>query len=101
MIKKLRRKLIVACMVSLTVVLAVILGGVNIKGGEGSILGVTIGTAIMAVLVNGMQMMDIQSFYQNVVTGVVLLAAALINHLSSSGKLKRLRPSKTRAVAAE
>mgnify|MGYP005783375431 FL=1 len=84
-----------------SVIASCILGGVNIKGGEGSILGVTIGTAIMAVLVNGMQMMDIQSFYQNVVTGVVLLAAVLINHLSSSGKLKRLRPSKTRAVAAE
>lgn len=82
------------------VIAACILGGVNIKGGEGSILGVTIGTAIMAVLVNGMQMMDIQSFYQNVVTGIVLLGAVLINHLSNSGKFKKVKISKTAPAAA-
>lgn len=61
------------------VVAACILGGVNIKGGEGTISGVMIGTAILIVLTNGMQMMDIGSFYQDIATGLVLLASVLIN----------------------
>lgn len=61
------------------VVAACILGGVNIKGGEGTVSGVMIGTAILIVLTNGMQMMDIGSFYQDIATGLVLLASVLIN----------------------
>lgn len=59
------------------VVAACVLGGVNIKGGEGTITGVVIGTCIIVVLKNGMQLMGIDSFYQNVVTGIVLFIAVL------------------------
>lgn len=59
------------------VVAACVLGGVNIKGGEGTIAGVVIGTSIIVVLKNGMQMMNIDTFYQNVATGVVLFLAVL------------------------
>ena len=59
------------------VVAACILGGVNIKGGEGTILGVVIGTFIIAILKNGMQLMGIDIFYQNVMTGIVLILAVL------------------------
>lgn len=68
------------------VISACILGGVSIKGGEGSILGVVIGTSILALLTNGMQMMDIQSFYQQVVIGVVLLIAVLVNYAADNMK---------------
>lgn len=67
------------------VVAACILGGVNIKGGEGTVSGVMIGTAILIVLTNGMQMMDIGSFYQDIATGLVLLASVLINSDSFGG----------------
>lgn len=60
------------------VVAACVLGGCNIKGGEGTIAGVVIGTYIIAVLKNGMQMMNIDTFYQNVATGVVLFVAVLV-----------------------
>lgn len=73
------------------VIAACILGGVSIKGGEGSILGVVIGTSILALLTNGMQMMDIQSFYQQVVIGVVLLIAVLINYAVDNMKKPRLK----------
>ena len=59
------------------VVAACILGGVNIKGGEGTIIGVVIGTFIIACLKNGMQLMGIDIFYQNVMTGIVLILAVL------------------------
>ena len=65
------------------VISACILGGVNIKGGEGTIFGVVTGTYLLAVLTNGMQMMDISLFYQQVVIGAALLIAVLINSLTS------------------
>lgn len=71
------------------VIAACILGGVNIKGGEGTIVGVVIGTTILTVLTNGMQMMNIDSFYQQVTTGIVLLGAILINGLSGKVKIRK------------
>ena len=65
-----------------SVISACILGGVNIKGGEGTIVGVVTGTYLLAILANGMQMMDINSFYQQVVIGVVLLGAVLLNQIT-------------------
>lgn len=77
------------------VVAACILGGVDIKGGEGTIAGVMTGTAIMVVLINGMQMMGIGSFYQDVVTGIVLLASVMINSMSGSRKVVRKAGSRS------
>ncbi len=57
------------------VLAACVLGGISIKGGEGSIGRMVIGALIIGVLNNGMNMLDISSFYQQVVKGVVLLLA--------------------------
>lgn len=80
-----------------SVISSCILGGVNIKGGEGSIIGVVLGTSILAILTNGMQMMDIQAFFQQVVIGVVLLAAVLINYAFSHIKFKKAAAQPTQA----
>ena len=68
---------------------ACILGGVNIKGGEGTVIGCVLGTYILAVLTNGMQMMDISSFYQQVVIGIVMLGALLINQVTANRAAKK------------
>jgi ribose/xylose/arabinose/galactoside ABC-type transport system permease subunit len=60
------------------VIAGCILGGVNIKGGDGTITGMLLGTIILALLTNGMNMMGINAFYQQVATGIVLLVAVLI-----------------------
>ena len=71
------------------VLVATILGGVSIKGGEGSIMGVFLGTLILMVLINGMQMMGIGSFYQTLATGIILYIAVLLNVvISRTGNLK-------------
>lgn len=80
------------------VVAACILGGVNIKGGEGTVIGVVLGTTILTVLTNGMQMMNIDSFYQQVATGIVLLLAILANGLSDKVKLKKKQVVKETAA---
>ena len=71
------------------VITACILGGVSIKGGQGSVLGVVIATFILAILTNGMQMQGISPFYQQVVIGIVLLGAVLINQLINIHAMKK------------
>ncbi len=63
-----------------TVIAGCILGGVSIKGGDGTITGMLIGTVILAILINGMNMMGVNAFYQQVATGVVILVAVLVNY---------------------
>jgi ribose/xylose/arabinose/galactoside ABC-type transport system permease subunit len=68
----------------LDVMSAVILGGTNINGGEGSITGTIIGASIIGVLNNGMNLLGIQSFYQYVVKGVVVLLAIIFDQFMKS-----------------
>jgi len=60
------------------VIAGCILGGVNIKGGDGTIFGMLLGVVILAILTNGMNMMGVNAFYQQVATGIVLLIAVFI-----------------------
>jgi len=59
----------------LQAIAAVIIGGTSLLGGRGTILGTLIGALIMSVLINGLRIMSIQSEWQNVVVGVVIIIA--------------------------
>jgi ribose/xylose/arabinose/galactoside ABC-type transport system permease subunit len=61
------------------VIAGCILGGVSIKGGDGTITGMLIGTMILVFLTNGMNMMGFNPYYQQVAIGVVILIAVMIN----------------------
>ena len=74
----------------LQIITAVVLGGVNIRGGEGKISLVVIGVLIMGVLENGMVHMNIAPFYQWVVRGCVLLLAVSYNKFLLNRKNKLL-----------
>jgi rhamnose transport system permease protein len=65
----------------LDVVTAVVLGGVNIFGGAGSMLGVLLALILVAALRNGMQLANLGGDTQNIVIGVLLLAAIVIGNL--------------------
>jgi ribose transport system permease protein len=62
-------------MYELTVIAAVVVGGTSLMGGEGKILGTLIGTFIIAVIKNGMNLTDVHPFNQKIVLGAVLLLA--------------------------
>ena len=61
------------------VIVAVVLGGTSIEGGEGSIFGMLIGAFIVGFIANGLNLMGIHSFYQSIVKGVVLVGAVLLD----------------------
>jgi rhamnose transport system permease protein len=80
----------------LDVVTAVVLGGVDIFGGSGSMLGVFLAFVLVAEVRNGMQLANVAGYTQDIVIGVLLLSAIvagnLVRHTQESGLgLGRLR----------
>jgi len=58
-----------------TVIAAVVLGGTSLSGGKGSLIGTLVGVFILRVLDNGLVQTRVSSFYQDVISGAVLLLA--------------------------
>jgi ribose transport system permease protein len=59
----------------LEAIAAVIIGGTSLLGGKGTISGTIIGALIMAVLINGLRILELQQEWQYVVVGIVILLA--------------------------
>ena len=68
-------------MYELYVIAAVVVGGTSLSGGEGRILGTLIGAFIIAVIQNGMNLTNVESYTQKVVLGLVILGAVLLDRL--------------------
>jgi ribose transport system permease protein len=67
----------------LSSIAAVIIGGVSLFGGAGTIMGTVIGALIIAVLTTGLVMLNVQSFWQFIVIGAVVILAVLIDRSRS------------------
>ena len=63
----------------LDAIAATVIGGTSLLGGEGTISGTLIGALIMAVLRNGLNLLSVSSFFQQVVIGSVIILAVLID----------------------
>jgi len=61
------------------VILVVVLGGIGLSGGRGGVVNVVIGTALIGTLLNGMTIMDVSYSAQNLIKGLILLIAILID----------------------
>ena len=60
-------------------ILAILLGGTSLQGGKGSVIGTLIGALIVAVLGNGLDMLNILSFWQSILKGVIFVFAIVVN----------------------
>jgi ribose/xylose/arabinose/galactoside ABC-type transport system permease subunit len=63
----------------LQVIAACVIGGTSMFGGEGSVLGSLIGALFMGIIANGLVLMRISVFYQNMVIGAVIIVAVGID----------------------
>jgi len=74
----------------LAVISAVILGGVSLSGGRGSIVGVILGIMILSVLDNGLVLLNVSSFYQQIVRGAVLILAVYFDERRKDSFQKKI-----------
>jgi ribose transport system permease protein len=72
-------------MYELYVIAAVVVGGTSLSGGRGKILGTLVGALIIAVIQNGMNLTNVESYTQKVVLGLVILIAVLVDKLKERG----------------
>ncbi|WP_028448555.1 MULTISPECIES: ABC transporter permease [Chitinibacter] len=63
----------------LDAIAAVVLGGTSLTGGRGWIFGTLVGALLIGILNNGLNLLGVSSFYQQVIKGVVILLAVLLD----------------------
>jgi ribose/xylose/arabinose/galactoside ABC-type transport system permease subunit len=73
----------------LTAITATIIGGTNLFGGRGSVIGTIIGALIMGVLQNGLNLLAVQPFYQQIAIGAVLVLAVWLDRVNSKEGRRR------------
>ncbi|MBN8595377.1 MAG: ABC transporter permease [Anaerolineae bacterium] len=90
----------------LTVITAVVLGGISLAGGKGTLIGTALGVLILTTLLNGMKLLSTSTDAQNIAQGVVLLLAVGLDQLRTRDinwtawlRGSRLMPDGTKAIA--
>jgi ribose/xylose/arabinose/galactoside ABC-type transport system permease subunit len=70
---------IAGMMYELDAIAATVIGGTSLMGGEGSLAGTLVGALIMGVLRNGLNLLGVSSFVQQIVIGAVIIGAVLVD----------------------
>lgn len=70
----------------LRVITATIIGGASLSGGEGSVLGAFLGAAFMAILANSLNLLGVDVYWQNFLTGLILIIAVVFDVLNEKRK---------------
>lgn len=67
----------------LDAIAAVVIGGTSLSGGVGKVTGTVIGALIIGVINNGLDLLNISSYYQQIIKGVIIVGAVLIDRKNS------------------
>jgi ribose/xylose/arabinose/galactoside ABC-type transport system permease subunit len=70
----------------LNAIAAAVIGGTSMSGGVGTIWGTVVGALIIGVIQNGLDIMNVSAFYQNIIQGLIIIAAVLLDLNSKSKK---------------
>ncbi|TFB08326.1 ABC transporter permease [Candidatus Atribacteria bacterium MT.SAG.1] len=65
--------------IELRVIAACVIGGASLSGGEGSIVGAFFGTLLMATIVNSLNLLGVDVYWQNIVSGIILIGAVVLD----------------------
>lgn len=69
----------------MNVIAAVILGGLSLSGGKAKLIGTFLGVLILTVIQNGMNLLGVQSYYQTIVRGIIILVAVYLDVIRGGG----------------
>jgi ribose transport system permease protein len=72
--------------IELRVITAAIIGGASLNGGEGSVLGAFLGALFMGVLANALNLLGVDVYWQNLLTGLILIIAVVIDVINERRK---------------
>jgi rhamnose transport system permease protein len=75
-----------------TVIAACVIGGVSIAGGVGSVTGALLGALFLTVIGNALPVLQVSPFWQSALTGLVILAAVLINARGAGKRSRQILP---------
>jgi inositol transport system permease protein len=70
----------------LTVIASVVIGGTSLFGGSGSIFGTVIGAVLIGVLLNGLVLLGVSSYIQQIIIGLIIIAAVAFDTFAKSRK---------------
>ncbi|RZJ21554.1 MAG: ABC transporter permease [Haliea sp.] len=73
----------------LNVIAAAVIGGASLKGGSGTVLGAVLGLALLSVVTSSLILLDVSPYWQDVIKGLILLAAVTIDHMLNNRKAMR------------
>lgn len=65
--------------IELQAIAAVVIGGTNLFGGEGGVVGTVIGSLIMGVLANGLNLLNVSAFWQRVINGSIIIVVVIFD----------------------
>jgi inositol transport system permease protein len=68
----------------LTVIASVVIGGTSLFGGSGTIFGTVIGSVLIGVLLNGLVLMNVSSYIQQIVIGIIIVLAVAFDTFAKS-----------------
>ena len=68
----------------LTVIASVVIGGTSLFGGSGTIFGTVVGTLLIGVLLNGLVLMNVSSYVQQIIIGVIIVLAVAFDTFAKS-----------------
>ena len=74
----------------MTVIAAVIIGGISLNGGKGNLIGAILGVLTLYVLTNGLILMDVSSFWQEVIRGGLIILAVYVDNCRNASATKKL-----------
>jgi ribose transport system permease protein len=65
----------------LDVIAATVIGGTSLAGGEGNIFGTFLGAVLIGTLRNGLTLLNVSSYYQQIIIGVVIVGAVFLDRI--------------------
>jgi len=71
----------------LTVIASVVIGGTSLFGGIGSVFGTVVGSVLIGVLINGLVLMNVSSYIQQIIIGVIIVLAVAFDQFAKSRRV--------------